>query len=293
MNAIMNKKTLILIVDKSPATLQRIKHACLGKEYDFKKVSTYSNTLNFLKTQKPDLILLDTIRSEIGAHELCKCIKNEIKTKDIPILFLTGEEDDETIARSFEMGASDYITKSCTPIELRTRVTTHIQLNLLKKSTIIDNLTNIFNHKYLNHRLEQEINKVLRHNLFLSIIMFDIDLFKMINDVHGHKVGDDVLSTVANGVKTCLREEDIFGRYGSDEFLIILPHTDLKSACALCERIAKHLNKISFYKEKIEITINAGIYTWQNDLNANSMVTKADKLKNKAKSRGGCRIEAE
>ncbi|MCP4180192.1 MAG: diguanylate cyclase [bacterium] len=289
----MDKKTLILLVDESPTTLEAIKHALLGEKYEFKNVTTYSNTLNFLKTEKPDLILLDTISSENNAHELCKNIKNEIKTKDIPILFLTGEKDDETIAKSFEKGASDYIPKSCSPIELRTKVTTHIQLNLLKQSTIIDNLTNVFNHKYLNERLEQEINKVLRHNFFLSIIMFDIDLFKMINDAHGHEVGDSILTSVADEVKNCLRTEDIFGRYGSDEFLIILPHTDLKSACILCERITTHLNKISFYKEKIEITINAGIYTWQNDLNANSMVTKADKLKNKAKSQEGCRIEAE
>lgn len=290
MNVDRSENPLILIVDDSPTIIYKIMNSLSGKGYELTSALNGIEALDIIKVAKPDLILLDVVMPELDGYDLCRKLKENPVTHDIPIIFLTNRNDEEAIIKGFETGGVDYIFKSCSIPELHARVSTHIDLKIktdkLKKMALLDGLTGIYNHHHINERLSFEISKADRHNLSFSIILFDIDHFKMINDTYGHKTGDKVLSTVVSKINTQLREEDIFGRYGGDEFLIILPYTDNKSAILLGSRITNCLHKIICEDHEIDITISGGICSWDKSLNAHEMVKKADGLLYKAKEKG-------
>lgn len=160
---------------------------------------------------------------------------------------------------------------------------------MLDKITKTDGLTQLYNHKYIYERLEQEILKAKSFEKGLSIVMFDIDHFKHINDNYGHQEGDKVIVAVANTLKTQCRKYDILGRYGGEEFLAILPNTNIDGAMLTAERIRKRVEMLEF-DSGIKITISGGVAEY-NDENALTLVKKADNLLYVAKESGRNRIE--
>ncbi len=161
---------------------------------------------------------------------------------------------------------------------------------ILEELAISDGLTNIYNHKYIKERLNQEILESQRYNNDLSIIMFDIDHFKDINDDYGHQFGDKVLKKVASIFKSELRATDIPGRYGGEEFLIILPNINTKNAFITAERIRKTIEGVNWGNEELKITISGGISS-QYSSGMDDLIRKADSLLYQAKKKGRNRIE--
>jgi diguanylate cyclase (GGDEF)-like protein len=137
--------------------------------------------------------------------------------------------------------------------------------------------------------LEAEIKRSKRYNNVLSVLMLDIDYFKKVNDQYGHQTGDDVLVIVSEIIQGNIRETDIAGRYGGEEFLIIFPHTNFEEAFNTAKRINKALKEHEF-KEGFKLTISGGLSEWQGE-NAAQLIHKADKLLYKAKNGGRDRIE--
>jgi len=167
--------------------------------------------------------------------------------------------------------------------------------NLLRRIAVTDGLTKLYNHRYLINSLIKEINRAERYSRKLSIIMMDIDYFKKINDNFGHLFGDAVLKKVGDIIKENIRKVDIAGRYGGEEFLIILPETNIFPAYSLAERIRKGVhsynwNLLSEFKEKITITISGGVAELD-DENYLRLLKKADTMLYKAKDNGRNRIE--
>ena len=160
---------------------------------------------------------------------------------------------------------------------------------LLDKITKTDSLTQLFNHKYIYERLEQEINKAKTFSRRLSIIMFDIDHFKSVNDNYGHQTGDKVILAVTHTLKEQCRKVDILGRYGGEEFLAILPDTDLEGAFLTAERIRTKVLSLEF-EEGMKISISGGLVQFS-DEDAISLVRKADDLLYKAKEGGRNKME--
>lgn len=158
------------------------------------------------------------------------------------------------------------------------------QNNELLKIVNIDYLTKIFNRKALYEKLEFEIASLNRYKDDLSVLMIDIDYFKTINDVHGHLVGDSVLKQVAEIIKSNLRETDIVGRYGGEEFLIILPRTNMEQGFIVAERIRKSIQDTDFLN-KIKATISGGLKGYNGEL-MNELLNEADKCLYIAKNNG-------
>ena len=152
----------------------------------------------------------------------------------------------------------------------------------------IDGLTQIYNRKHWQESLEQEHAKAHRHDNHLSLIMFDLDHFKKLNDTYGHQGGDKVLIEVSKSVKSLLRIGDIFGRYGGEEFAIVLPETNEQGAMELAERICQILAKTSFtFKEnRINISVSIGVSSINDKSNYEDMITDADLALYQAKSNG-------
>lgn len=153
----------------------------------------------------------------------------------------------------------------------------------------IDGLTQIYNRKHWEDSLEQEYAKARRHNKDLTLIMFDLDHFKVLNDTYGHQGGDKVLVDVSKNVKALLRLEDVFGRYGGEEFAIVLPETNEQGAMELAERICKTLEKTPLeYQDKlINISVSLGVSSLNmNDSNYEDLITNADLALYQAKAQG-------
>ena len=160
----------------------------------------------------------------------------------------------------------------------------------LQELAITDSLTKLLNHNTSYELLENEINKAGKTLNPLSIIMLDLDHFKQVNDNYGHQVGDEVLISVVQVIKSNIREIDIAGRYGGEEFIIILPDTDNNTAFMFADRLRTLISQITFDYEELYITASLGVCSWCGE-NGVELVSKADKLLYKAKENGRNRVE--
>jgi diguanylate cyclase (GGDEF)-like protein len=160
----------------------------------------------------------------------------------------------------------------------------------LEDMSITDMLTGIFNRRHVMSRFIEEFKKAKRLARGLSCIMIDIDHFKNINDKYGHLVGDAALREVASRIKNAVRIYDVLGRYGGEEFLVVLPDTDLADATALAERIRQRVKDIS--AEDVSITISLGVTCLQDKNDSmDDMIKKADTALYQAKAAGRDRVE--
>jgi len=162
----------------------------------------------------------------------------------------------------------------------------------MKEMAVTDGLTDLYNHNHIFRQLEEEIDKSKRYGNPLSLFMLDIDFFKSINDTHGHQAGDEVLKKVSRCIKKGIRKIDIPGRYGGEEFMVILPQTNLEKALVSAERIRRNIEMLRPKNNgtPLEVTISGGVVTFQNET-ALQLVEKADILLYKAKKNGRNRIE--
>lgn len=163
-------------------------------------------------------------------------------------------------------------------------ITKIIVTNIINKAEI-DHLTNIYSRKKFSKELEKELERVKRYDNRLGLIMFDIDYFKKINDTYGHDVGDEVLKMISNEVDEKIRDIDIFARWGGDEFMIIMPNTDIQGAKKLAERLKKHISQINF--DKIgQITCSFGVIENKKDDLMQDMIKRVDNALYEAKEEG-------
>ncbi len=164
-------------------------------------------------------------------------------------------------------------------------------LESLRYISIRDGLTKIYNKKYISEYLEEEVRRSRRYDNKLSIILFDIDFFKSVNDCYGHQIGDLVLVKTVETVKNGLRETDVIGRYGGEEFLVVLPETDMISTYEIADRLRESVSRIGWeFDTKRIITISGGVVENLGE-SAEAMTGRADELLYVAKNRGRNRIE--
>jgi diguanylate cyclase (GGDEF)-like protein len=284
----------ILVVDDDPEVNQLIEFILLDEGYNVVTATDGKEALNLKKLKFVDLILLDINMPGLNGYEICNRLKESYETKDIPVIFLTGNSLCEDIVKGFDCGAIDYITKPFNGTEMLARVKNHLELkhnkDLLKEMALMDGLTKLYNHSYIHERLSEEISYSKRHNMDLSLIMFDLDNFKHVNDSYGHKIGDEVLIKVSSSILDMIREEDIAGRYGGEEFIVILPNTDQVSACKVAEKIRKAVKRLHWNIDNFKITISGGVHTLK-DETVNEFIEKTDILLYKAKNLGRDRIK--
>lgn len=288
-----NHISSILVVDDEPNISQLI-HCILSDEnYHIETAQSGREVLSRGDLKNFDLFILDINMPQMNGYELCTALKDSFETKDTPIIFLTGNSLPEDKVKGFGCGAIDYITKPFNGAELIARVKNHLLVkhscDELKEKALTDGLTKLYNHSYIHERLSEEISNTRRHDLDLSLIMVDLDNFKLINDTFGHKQGDMVLRKVSKSIKDVIREEDVAGRYGGEEFIIILPNTDNNSAYMVAEKIRTSVKKIKWNSKELNITLSGGVATFD-DENTNEFIEKTDVLLYRAKNEGKDKI---
>ena len=195
----MSKQT-ILVVDDTIANLDILLE--LLDNYDLIDVTNGKDALKIAQNEDIDLILLDIMMPEMDGYEVCKRLKSNPKTKDIPIIFITAKTDEESIERAFDIGGSDYIMKPFMPKELLARVKKELYIqtlqNELKLLAITDSMTELYNRRYFTQAAKHLFDLSKREKKNLSLVMLDIDKFKNINDTYGHTISLCLCSCISS-----------------------------------------------------------------------------------------------
>lgn len=298
-----NVKQTILIVDDSRLNILIMKDI-LQDDYQLFCATSGKQAMDIVRTQEVDLIILDVIMPEMDGYEVCKKIKEDPQTKNIPVIFLSAMEDDKDETKGLEIGAIDYIVKPVKPSIIKARVKNHLELkkyrDILEKLLLVDSLTGLANRRYLDEFFDKEWRRALRSGDVLSVIILDIDFFKQYNDCYGHLAGDDCLRRVGNILKSSVkRAGDLIARYGGEEFAVVLPSTPREGAFIIAEKLRWNVESLKIAHRMSEIsdyvTISVGVATERPDraMVPASLIKKADNALYQAKNKGRNRVYGE
>lgn len=295
-------KQAILVVDDTPLNIDMIK-AALSDTYFVQAAVNGKMALKIIDKKMPDLILLDIMMPEMDGYEVCKRLKSNAATRDIPVIFLTAKSEEGDESGGLELGAIDYITKPFNPKIVRLRVENHLELkrqrDVLAKLADIDGLTCIANRRAFDEYLEKEWLRSQRSKKPLSILMIDVDFFKRYNDLYGHLAGDDCLKTIAGTLeKTLARPADIAARYGGEEFACILPETSEEGAIHTARNILEAVRALkiphagSDVFEFVTVSIGTAVFMPDNSARPSALIKAADNALYTAKAEGRNRVKS-
>jgi diguanylate cyclase (GGDEF)-like protein len=292
-----NNQAKVLIVDDEKMNLDVL--VGLLKPY-YRTVAAKSGEQAFKRLKilpLPDLILLDIMMPGMDGYDVCRKLKGDNTTRDIPVIFITGKNDEQDEAKGFQAGAVDYITKPFSPLIALARVKTHIELkrrgDMLERLAGLDGLTGIPNRRNFDQFLDAEWKRSIRYHHMISLIIMDIDYFKFYNDHYGHADGDECLKKVANIIsKSMIRSTDLSARYGGEEFACVLPETDFEGAITTAQRIMTSIQNMRIPHAQSQIadyvTVSIGVASLrpQENENALDLIEMADKALYEAKGNG-------
>jgi len=324
--SVTNPKTLltgeILIVDDTHANLRLLTAMLTEHGYRVRPARNGELALMSARAVPPDLILLDIKMPGLNGYEVCEQLKADPRTRDIPVIFISALDQTDDVVKAFTFGGVDYITKPFQVEEVLARVKTHLALYLLQrqlstanlqlqetndqlkteiekrveieailqKYATTDALTNLLNRRHFFELADKELSRAKRYQLSFSLLLIDIDNFKTVNDKHGHLLGDHILQLVARCIKQNSREVDIQGRYGGDEFVVLLPETDQSYAKSITKRlfqiIPAELEKLEEINFPVTLSIGIANFSGESDITIDTLFDRADQALYQAKDSG-------
>jgi diguanylate cyclase (GGDEF)-like protein len=240
----------------------------LSADYVLLTATSGEAALSLALKQIPDLILLDVIMPGMDGFEVLTELKRNPETMNIPVIFITGADNEEDEERGFLLGAVDYITKPFKNVIVKVRVNTHMkivsQLRMNERLGMIDPLTGIHNRRSFDHSFEAEWGRAVREKTPISFLMLDIDHFKKYNDAFGHLQGDELLKAAAAiFVAVVKRPTDLAARLGGEEFGILLPGAGPQGALAVAEEVRKAVEALQVPtidgKQQTTATVSIGV----------------------------------
>jgi diguanylate cyclase (GGDEF)-like protein len=279
----------VMIVDDSEALTTYYAAILKQPGMEVKVVNNPLEVLDPLLEFNPDLILLDIYMPECNGLELAKLIRQIETFVAIPIVFLSAEGNLDKQLFAMESGGDDFLTKPIQPEHLVSSVTSRIKRSLQLRSFMVsDSLTGLLNHTAIKDQLEREVARARRQKMPCSFAMVDIDFFKKVNDTYGHPVGDRVIKSISRLLKQRLRETDIVGRYGGEEFAVILANTDGVSAVKVLDAIRKDFSQLRHLADgkEFSVTFSCGIADISHFGDTVRLGDAADKALYKAKHAG-------
>lgn len=290
---------VILIADDNRVILRLIQEHLSNAGYQVHTVNNGEKALAALPLVHPDLVLLDVDMPGISGFEICRTIKQNTTTADIPILFVTACTDRKDILAGFAAGGQDYILKPFIREELLARVQTHLALRVaqqeLKASvmryrelSVHDDLTGLYNTRYLYQTLQAQLDSPPTHPL--TLIFIDIDKFKVVVDTYGHLNASSTIAELAETIIPLLPKECYGVSYGGDEFVVVLANHDREQGFLVAEKIRQaieHAVFLVFCDLAIHITVSCGLATFPEDAQTmTELLDNADLALFEAKQRG-------
>ncbi len=279
----------VLVVDDSKAQAAFIESA-LTKAGIFAKVITDPmQLLVALQEFTPELIIMDMYMPGCTGTELAKVIRQQDQFVSVPIIYLSAEDDINKQLHAMSLGGDDFLVKPINPRHLVATIHNRgRRARALHAMMIRDSLTGLYNHTHTLNLLRMEVDKAEAHTNHLSFAMMDIDFFKKINDRHGHPVGDRVIRSISLFLKQRLRKMDFIGRYGGEEFAVILPQTNETDARDIMNEIRERFAELIHPSNQgaFHATFSCGIASYHSGDNHKELAQKADMALYEAKNAG-------
>ncbi len=294
----IHQEVKILYVEDDEIFFRKVRVLIEEKNYHVDHAETVTEGINKLKKTDYHLVLLDyNLPDGTGLDFMDRMASEGI---DLPVIVLTITTDEAVATRMIQKGAYEYLWKG----DIRRDYLTHILHRALEKVALkrdlsavqqrmadmafTDELTGVFNRRYIFEELQREIVAFGRYKEQMSLCIIDLDHFKAVNDTHGHLAGDYVLAEAARLLNRSLRGSDILGRYGGEEFLIIFPYTSVENTQTICERFRKMIAEHPFIYNDIQIrlTISVGISGFNETMTSETWIERADRAMYQAKKAG-------
>ncbi|MGE0036883.1 MAG: PleD family two-component system response regulator [Xanthobacteraceae bacterium] len=294
----------ILIVDDRVSSNEHLT-AMLATEHQ-PEVETDPNAALFRAAEGNfDLLIVSLGFEAFDGLRLCSQVRSLDRTRNVPILAIAGADDGSRLVRGLEIGINDYLSRPIDKNELLARVRTQIRkkryterlrdnVQMSIEMAITDALTGLYNRRYMESHVGTLVEQAAARGKPLTVLVMDIDYFKSINDTYGHDAGDDVLREFAIRVRKSIRGIDLACRYGGEEFVVVMPETDLAVATMVAERLRRRIASETFPIQQgahgIEVTISIGIAALGRDDTAASVLKRADQALYRAKRDGRNRV---
>lgn len=292
-------KERVLLVDDDEELAQFYKLSLESAHMVVKTLSNPENVLECIQEFQPELILIDLYMPEYDGMEVAALIRQYDALASIPIVYLSSEHNTNTQALALAKGGDDFLTKPIDEHALQVSVKARVhRARQLHKMIHRDSLTGLLKHSTIKEAVEQERLRAQRTQSPLTIAMLDIDFFKKVNDNYGHSVGDTVIASLATLLTQRLRQTDAIGRYGGEEFLVVLPNCDSTNAERVLNDIRTRFSAITFVsgKENFHCTLSAGYTVIEpkemREIRSEAAIETADSALYQAKHNGRNRVEA-
>src|SRR4051812_12798711 len=295
----------ILIVDDRPASAERLAEMLAG-EHRVDIEADPNEALFHAAEGNYDLMIVSLSLTNFDGLRLCSQIRSLERTRNVAILAIADAENNTRLVRGLEIGVNDYLTRPIDRNEMLARVRTQIRkkryterlrdnVQLSIEMAITDALTGLYNRRYLESHLGALVEQASSRSKPLTVLVLDIDYFKSINDTHGHDAGDDVLREFAVRIRKSIRGIDLACRFGGEEFVVVMPETDLAVATMVAERLRRRIASEPFPIQQgartVEVTISVGIAALRaRDTAAATLLKRADQALYRAKREGRNRV---
>jgi len=307
-----DERTRVLIVDDHEDNIELLRARLDSWGFATESAADGEEALRLIEASPPDLILLDVMMPKIDGMEVARRVKGNRALPFIPIIMQTALDATENKVEGLEAGADDYITKPIDFAELKARLNSMLRIKRLQDAleererqlleanerlrymSQTDALTGLDNRRHLEERIDEMFEHARRLNEPFSCVMCDLDRFKSVNDTYGHQAGDAVLKQFARILRNEVREIDRVGRYGGEEFMLLLPGTVLDAAVTFAERVRKEVEGHTFTFDGTQIcrTASFGVSAWPHPRigNCDVLVRAADDALYVAKETGRNRV---
>ena len=292
----------ILLVEDDPGDASLFTEMILEQRRDIavSVAPRLADAVSHLRELRPDVVFLDmNLPDSVGLPTITAI---QHAAPEIPIVVLTGLDDDETGMATVRMGAQDYLVKSGADGKMLLRAARYaverkkLELELkqanekLNRLASTDALTGICNRLKFDAELDVEMERARRYQVPLSLIMFDIDYFKRVNDTHGHLTGDRILTQTTELVSAHIRSTDWFGRWGGEEFMVLATHKNLEEAARFAEKLRELVDKFEFVMD-LHVTASFGVTEFKPDDTREVFTNRVDEALYRAKKNGRNRVE--
>ncbi len=295
----------VLVVDDDRVTREYVAGLLRGAGMEVRTLDSGAPAVDLARNGGVDLVLLDVVMPGVSGVDVCRMIKSVTSDTFLPVILVTARADTSSRVEGLRIGADDYVSKPFDERELLARVEGMLRIKRmhdevsrartrLQELAVRDDLTGLFNFRYLHTRLHEEFKRAERYREPLACAMVDVDGFKRFNDDYGHDVGDQVIRLVAERLQEALREIDVVARYGGDEFLLILPSTHFSGALTVADRTWRSVSERPFDVNgvplRVTCSIGVALYPSRDVTSKDELLKAADAALYQAKDEGRNRI---
>lgn len=300
----VERPRLILVADDDPVTRDVLADVLRRGGYETETVSDGQQAVERIAQGGVDLALLDAAMPGLSGLEACRVIKGMSEQGFLPVILATVKTDPSSRVEGVKVGADDYVCKPVEETDLLTRVSGMLRIKRvfdemqaarakLERVSAHDELTGLYNYRYLHARLGDEFRRAEQHHEPLACCVVDIDRLRAHNERGGRAAGDGVLRVVADVIRRSVRESDVVARYGGDEFLILLPSTHFAGALAVAERIwrdVKSHGEGKVAETRLSVSLGVALFPSRDVRAKDALLRAADAALMQAKRDGGGRL---